>query len=134
MDLHHRSCVLVVDDDPSIRVLLLALFRREGYRLLEARNGREALAQMRAQKPDLVVMDLVMPEMSGWEVLRERAADPSLLLIPMVVVTASDIRKVLVEILDQRVCGVIGKPFDLDTVLTTVTNCLANPNLVAPAA
>ena len=89
---------------------------------------------MRAQKPDLVVMDLVMPEMSGWEVLRERAADPSLLLIPMVVVTASDIRKVLVEILDKRVCGVIGKPFDLDTVLTTVTNCLANPDLVAPFA
>ena len=134
MDLPRKYCVLVVDDDPSIRILLLALFRRHGYQLLEARNGREALSQMRAGNPDLVVMDLVMPEMSGWEVLRERAADPSLLRIPMVVVTASDIRKVLVEILDQHVCGVIAKPFDLDTLLTTVTNCLANPDLRAPVA
>ncbi|HEY8134039.1 MAG TPA: response regulator [Thermoanaerobaculia bacterium] len=131
MDLPLKACVLIVDDDVSIRLLLVALLRRQGYQMLEARNGREALAEMRSGKPDLVVMDLVMPEVSGWDVLRERAADPSLLRIPMIVVSASNTRKVLVDILDKHVCGVIAKPFDLDTVLTTVANCLKQPNLLA---
>jgi len=131
MDLPLRACVLIADDDSSIRLLLVALLRRQGYQMLEACNGREALAAMRAGNPDLVVMDLVMPEMSGWDVLRERAADPSLLRIPMVVVSASNTRKVLVDVLDKRVCAVIAKPFDLDTVLTTVANCLERPNVLA---
>jgi CheY-like chemotaxis protein len=131
MDLPLKACVLIVDDDPSIRLLLVALLRRKGYQMLEARNGREALAEMRANNPDLVVMDLVMPEVSGWDVLRERAADPSLLRIPMIVVSASNTRKVLVDVLDKRVCAVIAKPFDLATVLTTVANCLEHPNVLA---
>lgn len=134
MDPAASLCILVVDDDSSIRLLLVALLRRRGYRVLEARNGLEALAKMRDGNPDLVVMDLVMPEMSGWDVLRERAADPSLLRIPMIVVSASDIRKVLVDIIDKSVCGVIAKPFDLDTVLMTVTNCLEHPDLRASVA
>jgi len=134
MDLPLKACVLIVDDDRSIRLLLVALLRRQGYQMLEACNGREALAEMRAGKPDLVVMDLVMPEASGWDVLRERAADPSLLRIPMIVVSASNTGKVLVDILDKHVCGVIAKPFDLDTVLTTVANCLERPNELATVA
>ncbi len=70
-------------------------------------------------------MDLVMPEMSGWDVLRERAADPSLLRIPMIVVSASNIRKVPVDAF--AVSGVIAKPFNLDIVLTAVTDCLEEP-------
>jgi CheY-like chemotaxis protein len=131
MDLPLKRCVLIVDDDPSIRLLIATLLRRQGYQILEARNGREALTAMRAGNPDLVVMDLVMPEVSGWDVLRERAADPSLLRIPMIVVSASNIRKVLVDVLDKRVCAVIAKPFDLDTLLTTVANCLEHPSVLA---
>jgi CheY-like chemotaxis protein len=134
MDLPLKHCILVVDDDVSIRRLLVALLQRQGYQTLEARNGREALAEMRAGHPDLVVMDLVMPEVSGWDVLRERAADPSLLRIPMIVVSASNMRKVLVDVVGQRVCGVIAKPFDLDTVLATVTNGLEDPSLLASLA
>jgi len=134
MDLPLKHCVLVADDDPSIRRLLIALLQRQGYQTLEARDGREALAEMRAGNPDLVVMDLVMPEVSGWDVLRERAADPSLLLIPVILVSASNMRKVLVDVADQHVCGVIAKPFDLSTVLTTVANCLEHPTVLAAAA
>ncbi len=125
MGLSPKHCVLIVDDDPSIRLLLVALLRRHGYQTLQARNGREALAEMRTGKPDLVLMDLVMPEMSGWDVLRERAADPSLLQIAMIVVSASNTRNVPVDAL--AVSGVIAKPFDLDTVLTAVADCLQKP-------
>ena len=134
MDLPSKHCVLVVDDDPSIRRLLVVTLQRQGYQTLEACNGREALAAMRAESPDIVIMDLVMPEVSGWEVLRERAADPSLLRIPMIVVTASNTHKAHVDLLEKGVCAVIAKPFDLDTVLTTLTDCLENPNVLAPLA
>ena len=134
MDLFPKHCVLVVDDDPSIRRLLVVTLRRQGYQTLEACNGREALAAMRAGSPDIVIMDLVMPEVSGWDVLRERAADPALLRIPMIVVTASNTHKARVDVLEKQVCGVIAKPFDLDTVLTTLRDCLENPSVLAPVA
>jgi CheY-like chemotaxis protein len=86
---------------------------------------------MRASNPDLVVMDLVMPEVSGWDVLGERATDPSLQRIPMIVVSASNTRKVTADVLDKRVYAVIAKPFDLDALLTTVANCLEHPNVLA---
>jgi len=134
MDLSPKQCVLVVDDDSSIRRLLVLTLLRQGYQTLEACNGREALATMRAASPDIVIMDLVMPEVSGWEVLCQRAADPSLMRIPMIVVTASNTLKARVDVLEKQVCAVIAKPFDLDTLLTTVTGCLKNPGLLAPAA
>jgi CheY-like chemotaxis protein len=134
MDPPVKRCVLIVDDDPSIRLLLITFLRRQGYQMLEAHNGRDALTEMRASNPDLVVMDLVMPEVSGWDVLRERAADPSLLRIPMIVVSASNTRKVTADVLDKGVCAVIAKPFDLDTLLTTVGTCLEQPNVVTLVA
>jgi CheY-like chemotaxis protein len=117
-------CILAVDDDPSIRRLLVAYLSSRGFRLLEASNGREALASMRAADPDLVVMDLMMPVMSGMEVLRERLADPWLLCIPMIVVTASNKQKVIADVRDAQVWAVFAKPFDLTALSTLVTSCL----------
>src|SRR6266498_3391280 len=101
MNTSQNHCVLVVDDDPGIRLLLLTFLRFRGFRLLEACNGREALAAMRTGKADVVVMDLMMPEVSGWDVLRERAADPSLMAIPMIVVTADNSRLVTDDLRDK---------------------------------
>ena len=89
---------------------------------------------MRSGKPDIVIMDLVMPEVSGWDVLSERAEDPALLRIPMIVITASNILKARVDVLKRQIHGVIAKPFDLETVLTMVAECLENPGFLAPAA
>jgi CheY-like chemotaxis protein len=127
MDLSGKRCILIVDDDPGIRLLLVTFLRRRGFRLLEARNGREALAEMRTDHIDLVVMDLMMPEVSGWEVLCERTADPLLLLIPMILVTANNSREATADVLDKDVYAVVAKPFDLDAFLTIVTTCLEDP-------
>lgn len=129
MDLLGKRCILIVDDDPGIRLLLVTFLRRRGFRLLEARNGREALAEMRTDHVDLVVMDLMMPEVSGWEVLHDRGADPSLLRIPMIVVTANSSREATVDVLDKHVYAVVAKPFDLDSFLTIVTACLDHPTV-----
>ncbi len=124
MDLFANRRVLVVDDDASIRLLLVTYLRRQGFRLVEARNGREALAEMRAGNADVVVMDLMMPEVSGWEVLRERAADPSLQRIRMIIVTAANVREVKPGLSGKHVDAVLAKPFDLVALLTAVTASL----------
>ncbi len=133
MDVHRNSCILVVDDDPSIRRLLVTYLSQRGFRLLAASNGREALAQMRGA--DLVIMDLMMPELSGMDVLRVRAADPALLRIPMIVITANNQQNATADVLDASVWAVIGKPFDLDALLERVTTCLEQrPHIPAPVA
>jgi CheY-like chemotaxis protein len=128
------QCILIVDDDPSIRRLLVAYLRRLGFGLQEARNGREALEKMRAGEADLVIMDLRMPEVSGWDVLRERAADASLRKIPVIVVTANNLRDVAAGIADQNVAVVLAKPFDLDALLNAVNGCLEHHPRLTPVA
>ena len=119
--------ILVVDDDAAIRLLLAAFLRRQGYQLLQACNGREAIAEMRTGKADVVVLDLMMPEVSGWDLLRMRAADPSLLAIPVIVVTADDSPQVTDDLRDKHVFSILGKPFDLEAVSAAVTACLEPP-------
>jgi CheY-like chemotaxis protein len=126
--------VLIVDDDAGIRLLLVTLLRRSGFQLRQARNGREALDEMRAGNADLVIMDLTMPEVSGWEVLRVREADPSLLRIPVIVVTAISRNQATADVAGKRVSAVLGKPFDLDTLLTAVRTTLDPAGVPAPLA
>jgi CheY-like chemotaxis protein len=123
-----NRCVLVVDDDPGICLLLVTFLRWRGFRLLEAHDGTEALAAMRGGKADVVVMDLMMPEVSGWDVLRARGADPSLMAIPMIVVSASNCRQVTDDLVDKDVDAVLSKPFDLDVLLAAVTAALEHPH------
>jgi CheY-like chemotaxis protein len=134
MNISEKHCVLIVDDDPGIRRLLATVLRRRGFQLLEACDGREGLAAMRSGKADVVVMDLMMPEVSGWDVLRERATEPALMAIPMIVVTANNSRQVIDDLLDKHVYAVVAKPFDLDVLVASVTACLAHPHAPVLAA
>lgn len=126
--------VLVVDDDSGIRLLLVTFLRCHGFRMLQACNGREALEEMRGGKADLVVMDLMMPEVSGWDVLAQWNGDPSLRRIPVIIVTAGNRRDVIASVAGQPVWAVLGKPFDLDTLLEAVTTGLESRGAPAPLA
>ncbi len=79
--------VLVVDDDPTAHNLLTASLAREGYRLVHASSGEEALALAREVRPDVVTLDVIMPKVDGWSVLTSLKADPELCDIPVVMVT-----------------------------------------------
>lgn len=119
-----QKCVLVVDDDPSIRRMIIAALRREGYTFTEAPNGKDALEVMRRDHPSVVVLDLMMPVMSGWDVLRERAADPELLQIPIIVVSASRSPEIAVA-MDKGICAFLPKPFDIMALASLVRSCVA---------
>ncbi|MFL5262818.1 MAG: response regulator [Anaeromyxobacteraceae bacterium] len=110
--------VLVVEDDFAIRETLRELLEDEGYEVSWASNGREALELLAHRAPRVILLDLMMPVMDGWEFRVAQQRDPALARIPVVVISAD-------HGLDQKVAalavdGWLAKPFELDALLTTV--------------
>ena len=108
------GCVLVVDDERDIRDAITELLSDEGYEVEGASDGAEALTKARDCHPGLVLLDLMMPGMNGWEFRDRQRGDPELAGIPVVVLSAFG-----------RVPGVdaaayLQKPFELEDLLTTV--------------
>lgn len=124
-----ESAVLVVDDDPNIRRMIVAALRREGYSFLEAQNGQEALDLMRREQPDIVVLDLMMPILSGWDVLQEREGDPSLKQIPVIIVSANRAPEIASAV-DKGICAFLPKPFDIGALSALVRSCI-RPSVAA---
>jgi CheY-like chemotaxis protein len=111
----------VVDDEREIREVIVETLELSGYRVHSAPNGKVALEQARVDRPDLFVLDLMMPVMSGWQFLEARRGDPDLARIPVIVVTAAT---------DSQVEGatvLLRKPFDLDTLLTAACRLCGDP-------
>jgi DNA-binding response OmpR family regulator len=104
--------ILIVDDEPGIHQVMEALLTPEGYTLAFAGNGTEALAQARRLTPDLILLDVVMPEMNGFEVCRRLRADPHLAEVPIVMVTANDDRESRLQGIEAGVDDYVTKPFD----------------------
>jgi len=109
--------VLVVDDDRDIRELLVELLASEGYAVASAADGQRALAEARATRPDVILLDLMMPVMSGWEFREAQLRDPELADIPVLVVTAFE------ESLDGT--ELLRKPFLVEDVLDAVQRLAA---------
>jgi two-component system cell cycle response regulator DivK len=80
--------ILVVEDQEDNRQILRDLLGNAGYEMVEAENGEEALAEVAKQKPDLILMDIQLPIMDGYEATRRIKADPKLNAIPVIVVTS----------------------------------------------
>lgn len=113
--------ILIVDDDDPIRALLMTVLRRRAFRVDSARNGVDALEHLAACRYALVVLDLMMPRMNGYEVLEHLSRMPSTTRPLVLVLTAG---------LEQRrfdtsfVIGTIQKPFDIELLIDTVAGCL----------
>ena len=109
--------------------MIVAALKRDGYEFLEAPNGREALDLMRSAHPDVVVLDLMMPVLSGWDVLRERSHDATLRGIPVIIVSANRDPELALAV-DQGVCAFLPKPFDIGALSALVRSCIP-PDAVA---
>lgn len=116
--------MLVVDDERSIRLLCRVNLAASGMEVLEASNGHEALELARQERPDLVLLDVMMPELDGWSVARELAADEETREIPIIFLTAR------AERADRRLgeqlggVGYVVKPFDPVSIGDFVENVL----------
>jgi two-component system alkaline phosphatase synthesis response regulator PhoP len=83
-----QQTILVVDDEPDVLLLCRVNLEFEGYLVVEASDGNEALEQMRRLQPDLVLLDVMMPRKDGWSALKEAKADSEIAHIPIVLLTA----------------------------------------------
>ncbi len=107
--------VLVVDDDDAIRESMCDLLADEGYPVLAARNGREALDVLHHEHPSLLVIDLTMPEMNGWQLIDAIHADAALSQIPVLVMTAAS-----PDGADLPALRLLRKPLRAQTLLAVV--------------
>jgi DNA-binding response OmpR family regulator len=109
--------ILVIDDDRDLLTLVAFILESEHYHVMMASDGREGLARVAEQMPDLILLDMKMPVMNGWEFARELQATYEI-CPPIVVLTAAeDARKRAMEV---GAAAWIGKPFDLDALVAVV--------------
>jgi DNA-binding response OmpR family regulator len=104
--------VLIVDDDPEIRTFYALLLQREGWEVDEAENGYDALSKARAQPPALVLLDVMMPELDGYEVCRRLRADPQTSDLTILMISAkatvTDRRNGIMAGANDFLCKTIG--------------------------
>ncbi len=118
VDNSERSIALVVEDDPWIRLLLRDLLTDAGYAVLEASNGSAALRLAERQPPALVLLDLVLPEQSGLELLTELKSTRATAHVPVIAVSArADLLVRAAELAD----AVVAKPFDIEQLLAKIS-------------
>ncbi|HZT95621.1 MAG TPA: response regulator [Chloroflexota bacterium] len=115
-----RGDILIVDDEPDIVAFLSAVLSDEGLPIRTAKNGREALTQVRDTPPALIILDLMMPEVSGFEVLDTLQADSDLRAIPVIVLSAKSSHRDILDALQRGAEDFVPKPFDLDDLLLRV--------------
>ena len=116
LDLMART-ILVVDDEPTLRETLVEGLEDEGFRVVSAANGRDALSQFRSASPDLVLLDLMLPELNGIEVCRAIRAESG---VPILMLTARDSELDKVVGLELGADDYVTKPFSLRELLARV--------------
>jgi len=116
--------VLVVDDDAAVLQTIVDALESEGYAVVTARNGALALERLRARRPDVVVLDLMMPVMDGWAFLPLCRVEPAGADVPVVVLSALERTPSSIAQAD----AFIAKPFELGDLLATVERLAARGN------
>jgi excisionase family DNA binding protein len=109
--------VLVVDDDPKVREVVRVNLEMEGYAVLEAGNADEGLKAVEADAPDLILLDVMMPQVDGWEMLRRVQEQHGIGSIPVVMFSGQLEGSAQQEAQERGAQGFVGKPFDLRALI-----------------
>ena len=121
-----KKSVVCIEDEPEMIDLIKLILGRKGFELAGAMGGREGLELIRRSKPDLVLLDLMMPDMDGWEVYKQMKADKALCNIPVIVVTADG--QPITRVLGLHIAKVddfITKPFGPQDLIKSIEKVLS---------
>jgi CheY-like chemotaxis protein len=116
--------ILVVEDEQANLATIRDLLNFEGYEVLEARNGRDGVEVATANKPDIILLDMRMPEMDGYEVARQLKAGPETKEIPIIALTGNAMDEQRREAMDAGCDDFIAKPVDFDNLLDRIAVAL----------
>lgn len=117
--------ILIADDEQNIVISLEYLMRREGFEVSIAQDGDEAIARTRAELPDLVLLDIMMPKMNGFEVCQEIKSDPTLKAVRILMLTAKGRDTEIAKGLALGADGYITKPFSTKELVERIRALLA---------
>ena len=118
--------ILVGDDDPAIRDLVKRVLQGAGYDVILAKNGDDAMVAASEQDPDLIILDILMPGLSGLEVLDRLKKQSATQDIPVVLLTGVSDRKTILKGLDLQAIDYITKPFSVEELIATVQKALGD--------
>lgn len=119
------ATILLVEDEPNIRKVVAVNLVQRGHQVLEAKNGKQALEHLNVQKPALMVLDIKLPDIPGWDILDRITTTPSLFTnLPVLVMTASPVDHNIVVNQYPCVVEILVKPFNTAKLLTAVQHAL----------
>jgi two-component system, cell cycle response regulator DivK len=116
--------ILVVDDDFNSRRLMRRVLEYNGFTIYESANGEEALVVARQLQPNLILMDLIMPRLDGWEAIRQLRAIPLLANTPIIVISANVLQPEKQRAFDVGCNEFLAKPYDIEVLLEQVKKWL----------
>jgi DNA-binding response OmpR family regulator len=116
--------ILIVEDDPDFLALMVTALGDEGYRVATAQDGEEALASARRDRPDLIVLDLMLPRMNALQFRAEQRRDPVLCSIPIICLSGASHASTVALELGTDEC--LGKPVDFERLLAVISTHLAS--------
>lgn len=119
-----NATIVIVDDDAQVVKMLKTLFEKEEYRVYAVPDGKRGLEIIQTQKPDLVLLDVILPEMNGFDVLQQLKADPATEDIPVVMLTVKNQDKEIQEAINLGAVDYITKPFHMGLVLRRIKTIL----------
>jgi two-component system, OmpR family, response regulator VicR len=124
--------IMVVDDEPDLLEVVRLILENDGYQVVTAGSGQEALDKLEKEMPDLILLDIIMPRMDGWEVFSRIKSNPRTANIPVIMLTAKDQRiDKLIGLHVVRVNDYITKPFGRAELLERIKRVLQEKHEVA---
>lgn len=125
--------ILIADDEPNIVRIVTVCLQMEGFEVVAATDGREALDRAQTELPDLIILDIMMPLMDGIEVLRQLGYQRETRKIPVIMLTAKTGNRDVTQAREMGVKEYLTKPFDRDRLLAAVRKALRLPPPTAAA-
>ena len=124
------TCILIIEDNSDHRSIFRRILERHGYITIDAADAASGLAAARRQSPDLIVLDIRLPDMDGWAVASALRSDPRTRHVPLLLMTATPIDREVIAAQASDYDAILFKPFDISAFLESVTRLLANQRSV----
>lgn len=122
--MYSMKTALIIEDNPDIRENTAEILELAGFKVLSVENGKKGLVAASEHMPDIILCDIMMPEVNGYEVLENLKKNTLTAAIPFIYITASAEKSEEQRAMDMGADGYICKPFDVDTLMDTIEVCI----------